>query len=142
MEFVKLNEKEKERLCLIENRKKDIVNILNNIAIFEFSMNYNLSEYKRILDVNEVDETGNYKSFKKELEDILKPILDSTKFTYKIMNFGVLTIYYPINSTEIIDGCSQEVLNFRHIIALPYTYVMGKSISKKDAVAWIKENVL
>ena len=142
MEFVKLNEKEKERLYLIENRKKDIVNILNNIAIFEFSMNYNLSEYKRILDVNKVDGTENYKSFKKELDGILKSILDNTKFTYKIMNFGVLTIYHPINSTEIIEGCSQEVLNFRHSIELPYTYVMGKSISKKDAVAWIKENVL
>lgn len=142
MKFVELSEIEKEKLCLIESKKEEIVKILNDMAIFEFTMNYNLSEYRRIIDVKRIEETENYKSFKKELEDILKPILDSTEFTYRIMNFGVLTISHPINSTEIFEGCSQEVLNLRHNTALPYAYIMGKSVGKKDAVAWIKENVL
>lgn len=142
MEFVKLNEIEKEKLNLIESKGDRIINLLNQMAIFEFSMNYNLGEYSRVADVNKVEESKNYKSFKKELEDILNPILKGTEFTYKIMNFGTLSISHPINTTTIFEGCSQEVLSYRHKVNLPYAYVMGKSVGKKNAVEWLKENVL
>lgn len=142
MEFVKLNEIEKEKLNLIESKEDRIINLLNQMAIFEFSMNYNLGEYSRVVDVNKVEESENYKSFKKQLEDILNPILEGTEFTYKIMNFGTLSISHPINATTIFEGCSQDVLSYRHKVNLPYAYVMGKSVGKKNAVEWIKENVL
>lgn len=142
MEFVKLNEIEKEKLNLIESKEDRIINLLNQMAIFEFSMNYNLGEYSRVADVNKVEESENYKSFKKQLEDILNPILEGTEFTYKIMNFGTLSISHPINATTIFEGCSQDVLSYRHKVNLPYAYVMGKSVGKKNAVEWIKENVL
>ncbi len=139
MEFIKLDENEKEKLNEIEKQKDAIIFILNEIALLEFKVNYNLSEYKRIADVNKLNDNEQFKTLKKELENILNPILNNTEFEYKIMNFGTLSIYHPCN-TDIISSvkCSQDVLNYRHNILLPYAYVMGKSIGKKYAKSWLE----
>lgn len=139
MEFVKLNENEKEKLNLIESEKDTILDILNKIAILEFKTNYNLSEYKRIADVNKLENNEQYISLKDELKGMLDSILNGTEFDYRIMNFGTLSISHPINTNTFSNvPCSQEVLNYRHNINLPYAYVMGRGIGKKYAKEWLE----
>lgn len=142
MEFVKLNESEKEKLNLIESKKDTIIDLLNKIAVLEFKVNYNLGEYGRIADVNKLEDNEQYKSLKRELEDILNSILENTEFNYKIMNFGTLSISHPINATNILEGCSQNVLSYRHSINLPYAYVMGKKVGKRYAQEWLEDSLL
>ena len=139
MNFVELTESEKEKLNLIENEKDTILDLLNKIAILEFKTNYNLGEYGRITDVNKLRDNEQYKLTKEELEGILDSILSNTEFSYRIMNFGTLSITHPINvNTFSSVSCSQEVLNYKHNINLPYTYVMGKKIGKRYAKEWLK----
>lgn len=136
MELVKLNKEEQNLLESIKEREDEIVKILNNIAVLEFSINYNLGETGRLLDQNKVEENKDYLKLKAKLEEILEP-LKNTEFKYKIMNFGALSISHSINEGDILRDCSQEVLGFRHNIQLPYTYVMGKRVGKKVAMEYI-----
>ena len=139
MNFIELTESEKEKLNLIENEKDTILDLLNKIAILEFKTNYNLGEYGRITDANKLRDNEQYKLIKEELEGILDSILSNTEFSYRIMNFGTLSITYPINiNTFSSVPCSQEVLNYRHNIDLPYAYIMGKKIGKRCVKEWIK----
>ena len=126
MEFVKLNKEEEEILNKIKGQEKEIVKILDDIVLLEFSINYNLGETERILDQNKVEENKDYFNLKSKLEKILEPLKDS-EFKYKIMNFGTLSISHLINIGDILRDCFQNVLEFRHSIQLPYVYVMGES---------------
>ena len=132
MNDVKLNKSEKEKLDLIESKKDIIINLLNKIALLEFSVNYNLSEVKRIIDVNNLEDNKQYKLLKNRLENILDSFIENTEFKYTISSFGALSIMYPIN-TQILENaqCFQIVLKYRHNIKLPYSYVTGKGVKKE-----------
>ena len=130
MEFVKINENEKEMLNKIESSKDTIIQLLNEIALLEFTVNYNLGEAGRICDYNKLEENEQYKYLKNELSTLLDTILSNSEFKYRIMNFGAMSISHPINEGTILKDCSQEVVSYRHTIDLPYTYVMGRSIGK------------
>lgn len=132
MNNIKLNKIEKEKLDLIESKKDIIINLLNKIALLEFSVNYNLSEYKRIVDINNLENNKQYKLLKNRLENILDFFIKDTVFSYTITSFGTLSVLYPTN-IEISDEvqCLQAVLKYRHNINLPYSYVMGKSVRKE-----------
>ena len=139
MEFVKLNEKEVEILNKVESNKDAIIQLLNEIALLEFTVNYNLGETGRICDYNKLEENEQYKYLKNELSTLLDSILGNSEFKYKIMNFGTMSISYPINQGTILKNCSQEVKSYRHTLNLPFAYVMGKGIAKKYMESWVNE---
>lgn len=138
MELVKLNELETEKLNQIKSKEVEIVNVLNEIAIEEFKANYNLGEYARVADKNKFGISSKYQELKSKLENIIKPIIEGTTFKYSIMNFGTLSISHPITAS-ILQDCTQDVLDYRHNVMLPYSYVMGKGIGKRYAKEWLED---
>lgn len=141
MEFVKLNEVEKEKLNQVESNKNKIIELLNKIAILEFKINYNLGETGRVCDYNKLEENEQYKYLKNELSTLLDSILGDSEFEYKIMNFGTMSISHPINTGDILRDCSQDVVSYRHTLNLPYAYVMGRKVGKKCMTNWIESMV-
>ena len=118
---------------------RDIQNRLNLIAIQELKDHYNKSECYRILD----DECESYKMAEALREDLVKDIEAmnlgvETKVT--VNNIGVVNVYQVTEKTEH-SKTLKELLTVRASISnmIPYAYVMGVKIGKRQMEAAVAE---
>lgn len=118
--------------------KNDLVMAkLNMLTILEFTQNYNKSEMERffVKDTEEMERT------QKEIKEILESEFDAEKYDIKVNN-NFVEISEIIEKTETslhlksIKKIFSE--NFNH---LPYAYVMGRKISKKNMEDALKSMV-
>ncbi|MBQ3475842.1 MAG: hypothetical protein IJH20_06715 [Bacilli bacterium] len=118
--------------------KNDLVMAkLNMLTILEFTQNYNKSEMERFF----VEDTEEMKRTQKEIKEILESDFDAEKYDIKVNN-NFVEISEIINKTEtsITTRSIKKIFseNFNH---LPYAYVMGRKISKKNMENALKNMV-
>ena len=118
--------------------KNDLVMAkLNMLTILEFTQNYNKSEMERFF----VEDTEEMKRTQKEIKEILESEFDAEKYDIKVNN-NFVEISEIIEKTETslhlksIKKIFSE--NFNH---LPYAYVMGRKISKRNMEDALKSMV-
>ena len=118
--------------------KNDLVMAkLNMLTILEFTQNYNKSEMERFF----VEDTEEMKRTQKEIKEILESEFDAEKYDIKVNN-NFVEISEIIEKTETslhlksIKKIFSE--NFNH---LPYAYVMGRKISKRNMEDTLKSMI-
>lgn len=110
------------------NKNDLVIAKLNMLTILEFTQNYNKTETERFF----VEDTEEMKSLQKEIKEILESDFDAEKYDIRVNNNFV-------EISEIIEKTEKSLHlksikkifsdNFNH---LPYAYVMGRKISKKN----------
>lgn len=111
---------------------------LNYMTILDLKENYNKNEIERIVFVNNNDEI---KKIKKEIENMLYSIYDKNEYDIMV-GCNHITINKIISKNEN----SLSLQEYKKIWSdnfekLPYAYVMGKKISKKD-MEYALENMI
>lgn len=118
----------------------EITKKLNTIVLEEIKENYNKSETQRILSAT----VGESKSWNlaKEFEKSLNETMGSR---YKVMvtQFGSMVLYEKIKDSTLNSFREVKTIKCPASKFLPYSYVMGKKIGKRnmeEIVKSIKEN--
>lgn len=109
--------------------KNDLVMAkLNMLTILEFTQNYNKSEMERFF----VEDTEEMKRTQKEIKEILESEFDAEKYDIKVNNnFVEISEIIERTETSLHLKSIKKIFseNFNH---LPYAYVMGRKISKRN----------
>lgn len=109
--------------------KNDLVMAkLNMLTILEFTQNYNKSEMERFF----VEDTEEMKRTQKEIKKILESEFDAEKYDIKVNNnFVEISEIIERTETSLHLKSIKKIFseNFNH---LPYAYVMGRKISKRN----------
>lgn len=117
-----------DRIILDEIIKDKVMNLLNKIKLIEFKYNCTLGEYARISNYSKIRQDSNFKRYKSEIEEILRPY--TKDLVVKISEIGLLEILEAVD--KLGDSVIyQSKLTLISNLDLPYAWVMGKTCSKK-----------
>lgn len=103
----------------------EIMEMQNKIALKEFETNYNLSEYVRV--ANDMNDELEYVKLAKELQSKLQEQLIEQYDQVSVSTQGTITLYKKVG-----ENAKKIVASISATIKLPYRYVMGGKVGKKE----------
>lgn len=107
--------------------ERNIIDKLNYLTILDFYDNYDKSEVERFFTT----ENEEIKRVKSEIETMLYSIYDKNKYSVDV-NCNFVTINEILEKTErtTIERQFKKIFS-ENFFKLPYSWVMGKKVSKK-----------
>lgn len=112
---------------------EEIVAVLNEIAVNEFKRNYNKSESVRVLE----ECCGERDPLATELESKLSSrITPDSDIRVKVSNIGVYTVTVPSLDHP---GCRVVAKQLYPSVKLPYAYVMGQKVGKRNMISFVED---
>ena len=108
--------------------EKELISKLNAITTAEFKANWSYGEMKRIV-VNDTKGSISYNQLAKDLEKELNSSVEDG-YVWRVSGLGFAVLYKKVNKYGIDMLTQVKTIYSENSKIIPYSYVMGKSVSK------------